>query len=193
MLSILDLHSLTCASPSCSRMTNRVLRFLTLPISSMSQAEQCSACPCMVLSVAQEGQERRGTVCLPVTEETIREMTSERGAPRIHRELRQVAACAGVHKHACRLKSLPPLYWVCRGIFGRFTRGLEHRNVTELGITLTQQKASSHLTLWAQLSCGYREQTPAGAAGPGQTCGAGASPAPASRALMDPARARQGC
>lgn len=118
LLSFLDLHPLRCASPSCSRIINRVLRFFTLPISSMSQAEQCSAYPCMMLSMAQEGQGHRGTVCLPTTEKNSQEETSEKGALRVCRELGQVAACAGMHKHACRLKPVPPLYWVYHGIFG---------------------------------------------------------------------------
>ena len=107
LLSFLDLHPLGYASPSCSRMTNRALRFLTLPINSTSQAEQCRAYACVVLSMAQEGQRHRETVCLPATEETSEEEISKRGVPRVRRDLRQVAACASVHKHACRLKTLP--------------------------------------------------------------------------------------
>lgn len=67
---------------------------------------------------------------------------------RVCREVRQVAASAAVHKCACRLKqTLLPPYWVCCGIFGGFTLGLECRHFTELGITLTQQKKQSRTSL----------------------------------------------
>lgn len=44
---------------------------------------------------------------------------------RVYRELGEAAVCAGVHRHAFRLKALPLFWTFCRGFFGRFTRGLE--------------------------------------------------------------------
>lgn len=85
---------------------NRAQWFLTLSISPMSQAEHCSACPCVVLSKAQKGRGNRETDCFFITEENSHEEMSKRELLRVCRELRHVAAREDVHKHACRLKTL---------------------------------------------------------------------------------------
>lgn len=84
---------------------NKGQRFLTLPMSSMSQVEHCSACPCVVLRIAQKGRGHRETDCFFLTEENSQEM-SKRELLRVYKEHRHVAAREDVHKHACRLKTL---------------------------------------------------------------------------------------
>lgn len=100
----LDLHPLWVSQSLLLK--NRAQWFLTLSMSSMSQAEHCSACPCVVLSKVQKGRGNRETDCFFITEENSHEEMSKRELLRVYRELRHVAAREDVHKHACRLKTL---------------------------------------------------------------------------------------
>lgn len=75
-------------------------------MSSMSQAEHCSACPCVVLSVAQEGRGHTETDGFLIAEENSQEEMTKRELLRVYREFRHGDVPGDVHKHACRLKTL---------------------------------------------------------------------------------------